>query len=1129
MDVGGWLRGLGLEQYVPAFHDAEVTAEILPELTEADLRELGLPLGPRKTVLKAIRDLTARQGPAVFDGMVEPAAILAAPSAPQPERRQLTVMFVDLIGSTELSSRLDPEEMREVLGAYQDAAAGEVARFEGVVAKFMGDGVLAYFGFPQAHEDDAERAVRAGLAILDAVGRLSAPTGSPLAARVGVATGLVVVGDLVGSGAAQERAVVGETPNLAARLQALAAPGAAVIAHGTRQLVGGLFEYADLGVRDLKGFAEPVRAWRVLGPSRAEGRFEALHLGAALTPVIGREHEIAFLLDRWQRAKEGEGQVMLLAGEPGIGKSRVVQVLHQHLGEEAHVRLRYFCSPYRRDSTLHPVIDQLERAAGLDPNDTPERKLDKLEALLARSTEDPGGVAPFVAALLSLPAGTRYPPLTMSPQRQKERTLEALVGQLEGMARRGPVLVVWEDAHWADPTSLEFLGLVIDRVQTIRALVVITFRPEFVPPWGQHAHVTALTLAGLSRRQAAAMVDRLTEGKALPMQVLDQIVGKTDGIPLFVEELTKAVLEIGLLRDEGDRYELTGPLPALAIPATLHDSLMARLDRLARVKEVAQIGAVIGREFSYDLLAAVAPFPEDELPEALAQLCRSQLVFGRGTPPGATYVFKHALVQDAAYGTLLRGRRQHLHARIAGTLEERFPKAATSRPELLAHHFTEAGSAETAIGYWLKAAHLALARSATAEAIAQLNKGLALLDGMDEGTGRRRLELELELQTALGGALIAAKGFAARETGRAWARARELCRETTDSAQLAKVLYGQYVYYQVGGQLEISRQVAEELLRIGRDQGDGFLQLMGYRTVGIAAITVGELREARQHLERALGLCDAARHRVLAVTHTFDPRVAILSYLSWALAGLGHPDQAATCGRDALADARSLAHFSSIAFALFLGSVRCQLLRDRQGAREHAEELISLASEQDFPFWLAGARVVRGWALAHEVCAEEGLAQMREGLATYTATGAGYLLPYFGALLAEAQSPASLEDGVLDEALARAERNGERWFEPELHRLRGELLLRRPDSEGAEACFRRAIGAARGRGMRQWELRASMSLARLWAERGKRDEARELLAPIYRWFTEGFETPDLTEARELLDMLDVDRDATPGS
>jgi class 3 adenylate cyclase len=672
-DVAGWLDQLGLPEYAPMFAAQAVDREVLAELSDQDLKDLGIPLGHRKRLLKAIAALAAEATPP------------ARPESPSPgtaERRQLTVLFCDLVGSTELSAPLDPEDMGALISAYQACCADVVRRWEGHVAKYMGDGVLAYFGYPRAHEDDAERAVRAGLDLVAAVARLPTGADMPLAARVGIATGLVMVGELIGEGAAQEQAVVGETPNLAARLQALAAPGSAVISQATRRLIGGLFELVDLGPLRLKGFVEPLAAFRVAGEGGAEGRFEALH-GQRLTPLVGREHELAMLMERWTRAKDGEGQVVLIAGEPGIGKSRLLRALREELSGEPHLALSHFCSPYHSNSALYPIIVQLERAAGFAPDDGPETKLAKLAALLGQATGQLDEALPLLAALLGIPAGERDPPLSLSPQRQKQRSLEILIEQLAGLARARPVLELYEDLHWVDPSTLELLDLLVERVRSLPVLAVLTYRPEFRPPWAGHAHVTALPLNRLGRRQGAALVERITGGKALPGEILAQIVARTDGVPLFVEELTKTVLESGLLTAAGDHYEFSGPLPPLAIPATLHDSLMARLDRLATVKEVAQAGAVIGREFSHDLLAAVSPLAAAELDAALDQLVAAELVFRRGSPPDATYSFKHALVQDAAYQSLLKSKRQQVHALIVQVLEQRFPDVMDTKPELL--------------------------------------------------------------------------------------------------------------------------------------------------------------------------------------------------------------------------------------------------------------------------------------------------------------------------------------------------------------------------------------------------------------------------------------------------------------
>jgi class 3 adenylate cyclase len=747
VDIAAWLHGLGLEQYASAFRDNEIDERVLQSLTAEDLKDLGVTLvGHRRRLLDAIAAL-------VTDAPT--ATPRDAPAVANAERRQLTVMFSDLVGSTALSSRLDPEDLREVYAVYRRAVAEVVRNLDGFVAKYMGDGVLAYFGYPRAHEDDAERAVRAGLGVIDAVGRLDVKSVRPQV-RVGIATGLVIVGDLIGERSAHEQSVVGETPNLAARLQALAEPGTVVIAASTRRLTGGLFDYEDLGAVEIKGFAAPVMAARALHESAAESRFEARH-GPGLTPLVGRDEELAMLLRRWQQAKSGEGCVVLLSGEPGIGKSRLAQTLFERLSGEPHARLRLFCSPHHQDSALYLTITQFERAAGFRRDDTAEQRLDKLETELAQATTDLGEAAPLLAALLSLPTGERYPPLNLTPQKQKEKTLQALVAQVAGLASWQPVLMLFEDAQWSDPTSQELLDLIIDRVPTTRVLVIITFRPEFTPPWIGRPHVTSRGLNRLPLRQRAEMISGVTGGKALPVEIAEQIIDRTDGVPLFVEELTKAVVESGILTDAGDHYTAAGPLMPLAIPATLQASLLARLDRLAPVREVAQIGAALGRQFSHELIGAVAAMPSAQLDDALAQLVSAELIYRRGTAPDAEYSFKHALVQDTAYSTLLRSRRQQLHTRIVATLEDRFAEIVAAQPALLAHHCEEAGLTEKAVAYWLAAGRQARGRSAAAEAMALLRRGLALLPSLPDGDWRR--ETELDLQIGLGPALIANLGW----------------------------------------------------------------------------------------------------------------------------------------------------------------------------------------------------------------------------------------------------------------------------------------------------------------------------------------------------------------------------------
>jgi class 3 adenylate cyclase/predicted ATPase len=1115
--IAEWLASLGMSEYSERFAENRIDLSVLPDLTDQHLEKLGVALGDRLKILRAIRELCA-----TTVAVTQPAASAAPVVQDSAERRQLTVMFCDLVGSTALSTRLDPEDLRSLIGAYHKCVAETVARFDGFVAKYMGDGVLIYFGYPQAHEDDAERAVRTGLALVDAVGQLQAS--ERLRVHVGIATGLVVVGDLVGSGEAQE--VVGETPNLAARLQALAKPNAVVIAASTRRLTGGLFEYADLGAVAAKGFVEPVRAWRVLGESAAESRFEALR-PEPLTPLVGRDEEIDLLRHRWQRAKSGEGQVVLLSGEPGIGKSRLTWVLRERLSEEPHTPLSYFCSPYHQTSALHPFIAQLERAARFAPKDAPERKLDKLEALLRQATPEVSEAAPLIAALLSITSGDRYPALDLGPQKRKERTFAALVGQLEGLARRWPVLMVFEDAHWIDPTSRELLDLTIERIPTLPVLLVVTFRPEFAPPWVCEPHTTPLALDRLSRELGAALVERVAGGKTLPPQVIDQIITRTDGVPLFVEELTKTVLESGLLKDEGDRYVLTGPVRPLAIPTTLHDALMARLDRsepvkFAPVKEVAQIGAAIGRAFSYRLLAAVAPLPEAALRNALDQLCASELLFCRSTPPNDTYIFKHALVQDAAYATLLRGKRRQLHTRIAEALEERFPETVASEPELLAHHCTEAGLYAKAVRYWHRAGQRATERSANVEAIAHLTQGLIAVKALPDT--RERDRQELMLQIALGPPLQATNGYAAHERKEAYARAWELCQRIGETPHNFPVLFGLWQVSALGGQVREARELAGQLLGVARCQQDTGLLLEARRALGMTHFLLGEFILAREHAEQGLALYDSEKHGSHAALYGQDPGMTCLVYTAKALWMLGCPDQALARVREAVSLFEKLPNPYSLAMALaYLAMIR-QYRREVLALREPVDRLTRLCVEQGYAFWMAWITVFRGWLIAQQGQPEEGISRMQQGLEGWRATGAEAFRPYFLALLAEGHAKAGrMQEGLiaLTEALDLMDASKQCFWAAELHRLRGEfLLLRSPASLAeSEACLSQALATARKQSARSLELRAATSLARLWRDQGKRAEARDLLAPIYGWFAEGFDTPVLQDAKVLLDQL----------
>jgi class 3 adenylate cyclase/predicted ATPase len=1109
--IAEWLDAVGLAKYQTVFADNEIDWSLLPKLTEADLKELGLPLGARKKLLEAVAKLSTAPV-AAFEGKPHEA-----------ERRQLTVMFCDLVSSTALSARLDPEDMREIISAYHRFCAEQIAKAGGFVAKYMGDGVLAYFGYPQAHEEDAEQAVRAGLTLVDGIGRLDFESGK-LAIRVGIATGLVVVGDLIGAGEAQERGVVGETPNLAARLQGLAGPNAVVIALGTRRLVGDLFEYRDLGAVDVKGIAGPVPAWAVLRPSLVASRFEALR--SSKTPLVGRSEELALLRRRWEEAKTGAGRVVLISAEAGIGKSRLTEAFGHSLEGEPHTRLRYFCSPHYQDSALFPIIGQLERAAGFQRGDSPEAKLNKLEAIVSGTPLGEADTA-LLADLLSLSPANRYPALDLTAQRKKEKTFEALLRQLAGLARRQPVLMIFEDLHWADPTSCELIDTTIEQIARMPALLIATFRPEFQPPRTGQSHVTTLSPRRLERDETGELIRGIVgTATTLSGEVVNEIVERADGVPLFVEELTKAVLEAAIAGGDGGSRAVSGvPAVSLAVPATLHASLMSRLERLgSTAKEVAQVGAAIGRDFSYELLAATAQRTEPELRDALGRLVEAGLVFQRGAPPEADFLFKHALVQDTAYGLLLRRPRQALHARIARTLEERFPAVAEAKPHILARHFTEAGLLEPAVAYWCQAGRQAVAKSALVEAITQLRRGLRLTADLPDT--RKRKQQELDLQVTLAGALVAMKGYAHPEVVEAFGRARDLVLETDGVGTIPhfSVLYGLAAANYHGGKPKTALEQVNEFLSLAQSQETTGPLLMGHRLIGFVQIAIGDYRAAFAHAERAVTLYVPEEHRTLAVQFSADIGVQALCLWARALWHQGYPDQASKASDEALRYARQSAHRQTLAYALVYIGLKAISARREVEVEELATEVIALAREHGFALFSGFGLIFQGWALAKREPGGAAVERIRKGLAATQATGARNYLPIFLGLLAEALALAG-EAGeglsVLGEALAAAEVSGAKGQVAELHRLRGDLLrcLPSPDRREVEACFRTALAVAREQGTRGFELRAAVSLARLWRDQGKRSEALDLLAPIYGWFTEGFDTPDLKKAKVLLDVL----------
>ena len=962
MDVAVWLRDLGLEQYEALFRENDIDAEVLSDLTDGDLEKIGVSLGHRKRLLKAAAALAAGHAPAPPAAVV-PVSRDAAPDAA--ERRQLTVMFCDLVGSTALSARLDPEDMREVIRAYQDACSGAIARYDGFVAKFMGDGVLAYFGFPRAHEEDAERAVRAGLDIAAAVAKLDTRANETLKVRIGVATGVVVVGDLVGHGSAQEQAVVGETPNLAARLQALAELGSVVIAESTRRLLGGAFELTPLGPQTLKGFDSPVPAWTVLREAENVSRFEASR-SQGMTLLVGREHEVALLLDRWRDASEGEGQVVLLSGEAGIGKSRILAALSQRISDETHVRMRYQCSPHHVNDAFYPITSQIWHAAGFVSDEPASARLDKLEAMIARSGLDTKDIAPLLAALLSTPIEGRYLPLELAPAEQKERTIAALLALFEGLTKYAPVLGLLEDAHWIDPTSLDVFSRLVDRLPGLRALLVITSRPEFTAPWVGRAHVASLQLNRLGRRQAVAMIDRITGAKALPAEVLEQIVAKTDGVPLFVEELTKTVLESDLLREENGAYILRAALTPLAIPSTLQDSLMARLDRLAPVRETAQIAAAIGREFSHGLLEAVSPIQGAALQDALGQLIAAELIHARGALPNATYVFKHALVQDTAYASLLRSRRQRIHGDIAKVLTERFADRVESAPAVVAHHYAEAGLNELAARFWVAAAEWALSRSAPTEAKRHVEAGLALMAGLANGPDRQFLELAL--QRASAAAFGHLKGFAAPETIKALTAAKQLLDAQGETGpQRFLALGGLCLAHLVAGHMEPALVLARQMTQEAERQDDDLYRLVGYRFLGPAQQLTGQNRAALETLQKAERYRESDREKQVVAKFGYDPAITVLCWKTSALIFLGRLGEAERLSEKLRAELRSHGQAQIVAACTFFALVwPAFLLDDVEACERHSAALVAYCAEKKvehyrlsgatFLAWLARAR-----------------------------------------------------------------------------------------------------------------------------------------------------------------------------
>ena len=1061
------------------------------------------------------------------DGLHDESAGTPAPirHTPDAERRQLTVLFCDLVGSTQLSGRLDPEDLRAVVRAYQEAAAAVIQHYAGHIAQYLGDGLLVYFGYPTAHEDDARRAVHTGLGIVQAIAtlntRLTTQYSVQLAVRLGIHTGPVVVG-VMGGGERHEYLALGETPNVAARLQTLAPANAVVISAVTTRLVQGTFALEELGTHTLHGVTEPMTLSRVRGLRETPSHDEEF-VTATVPVLVGREEESGLLRRRWEQSKAGVGQVVFLSGEAGIGKSALVEGLRAQVRAELLPCIAFRCSPYHTTSALYPVITHIERLLQVAPDDPPATRLAKLEAGLQPYRLPLPEVVPLVAGLLSVPLpAERYAALTVTPQQQKQQTLDTLVAWLEAEGERQPVLVAWEDLHWADPTTLEYLGLLVEQAPTVPMLHVLTYRPEFSPPWPQRSHITPLVLNRLERLQVEALITQRAGGKPLPAEVVQYIVAKTDGVPLYVEELTKMLLASGLLREEADQYVLTGPLRTVAIPDTLQDALRARLDQLNMAKEVAQLGAVLGREFAYELLAAIAPQDEETLQAGLAQLVGAELLYQRGRPPRARYIFKHALIQDAAYASLLKRTLQQVHQQVAQVLETRFPLLVETQPELVAQHYTAAGCTEQAVGYWQRAGQYASDRSAYLEAVTHFTTGIELLKTLPETPARTQHTVTLYI--ALGAALQIAKGHAAPEVEHAYTQAYALCQQVGESPELVPVLFGLWRFYNTRAQLQTARELGETLLRLAQRTHDPALPVVAHYALGLTSFWLGALPAARMHLEKGIARYTPEQRCAPVFRMGQDPGVACRIYAAAALWSLGYPEQALARVHEALALAHALSHPFSLAFAQCFAAYVSQFRRDVPAVHAHAEATVALSTEQGFTQWAVQGTMLRRWTLARQGQGEEEIAQVRQGIAAYRATGASVFVPYFYTWLSDVSAHLDrVEDGLqaLAEAHTLVEQQEERWWEAEVCRLRGVLLLKQTGTpqEKAETWLQRALDVARCQEAKSLELRAAMSLSRLWQQQGKRDEARALLAPIYDWFTEGFDTADLQEAKALLEKL----------
>ncbi|MGC1980025.1 MAG: adenylate/guanylate cyclase domain-containing protein [Pseudolabrys sp.] len=1115
-DIAEWLGRQGLGQYAQTFAENHIDYSVLPDLTEDDLEKLGISLGHRKKLLRAI---DAVWGTRQARDTTKVARIAAEATSPvqhrEAEFRQITVMFCDLVGSTQLSEKLDPEDLQKIIDSYRRECSTAIRRYGGEVARYLGDGVLAFFGWPYAHEDDAPRAVHAALEIVSVVTKISESV--TLACRVGVCSGPVVVGEIRNSTASWSMDAVGETPNIAARLQTLAEPNTVLISESTRRLVSATFDLQGLGPQELKGITEPVRAYRVLAAKSAGSRFEAAHAGT-LTPLVGRSSELRLLLDRWEKVKEGDGQVILLSGIPGVGKSRLLHELKSHVEEEPHILLRYQSSPYHSQSAFFPIIEQIEQAAQLIAREADAEKIAKLQACLPQSINGSKQPLLLIAKLLSISTENSRELSELTAQQIKNRTISTLVDVLLAFSLQLPTLCIFEDAHWLDASTLELLEQIISRIGRARVLLIVSCRPEFRPTWLAHANITTHSLTRLSQTEVKTMIRDLLRGGSIPQQLVDQIIEKADGVPLFIEELTSSTLSAPLQETSGR----TEQLASLRVPETLSDALMERLDRVAPSRRVAQIAAVIGREFSYDLLSAAARINEDDMQSALALLEQADIIYRVGLSPFVRFTFKHVLLRDAIYDSLLKSKRQQIHADIAAILVHDFPKLVENQPEVLALHYQEASNHQMAIRYWFESGQRALAHSANVEAIANFRKALQLLNALPETP--ERIKQEIDIQLALGIPLIAVRGYTAAETREAFSRARTLCLRVGDIPEYFQALFGLWGNHWMCGKNDEALRMADEFLSRSRALSDPVLLMVANRVMGSTLLTLGDFQSSASHFEETIRLSTGREERPLYNLYMVGPRAASLLLLSWDLWILGYPDQALSRVSEALALGKDLGHPYTVAFAHYMTSVVHLLRGDAAHALESAERSFEMSQEQRFSLYAILSRISRGRAIGELGRLGEARVELTQGIDEARRNGVGFMLPMMDSWLADVHT----KTGENEYALSFVERaltnigdvTGRSW-EAELHRQRAQILLALDPSKlrEAESHLQKSIEVARGQSAKSLELRAATNLAELWRTQGRPDEARALLEPICHWFNEGAETADLRQARDAQSAL----------